>query len=146
MHDPQTSTRKTSNTGAAVLLGSVLGVIVGGTVVAGFCGWQLWAANLSAKVESTTRTVPAATFPPASASPYATPAAGYSVGGTSGNSQSGYGSYPATSGYSSGIQPASGNPGSSGTYGQPSYNPASPVPTDPKAPTASDTEQDDSDG
>lgn len=130
MRESQTNTSRTSNTGAAVLLGSVLGVILGGGLVTGVCGWKLWAASQSAKVEAGTRTVPAATYTttPQTTSPYvrSKPAVRNDSVGVPGSSQNSYG-YPA--GYSGNVnaaQPATAKPAPTNPYSAHNYNPGSP--------------------
>ena len=155
MHDSKEPTGTTPRTGSAVLLGSVLGLILGGMLVTGICGWQLRAANAAEAAASpggaTYTTVPSPTYAPGS-SPYATPyasgATGYgtSSGQSAYGSSTSYGSAPAYSNSTPASQPANTNPEASGpgtSFYAPSNVPEPAKPTSPDAPAASESNKED---
>ncbi|MBC8876448.1 MAG: hypothetical protein H8E44_44030 [Planctomycetes bacterium] len=155
MHDSKKSTGRAPRTGTAVLLGSVLGLILGGTLVTGICGWQLWAANAAEAAASTgdaadTR-LPTPTYAPG-ASPYATPydtgsnGYGTSSGQPTYGSSGSYGSAPAYSDSSQASQPANTDPEASGpstSFYAPSNVPEPAKPTSPDAPAVSESNKED---
>jgi len=156
MHDSEKSTGSIPRTSTAVLLGSVLGLILGGTLVTGICGWQLWAANVAEAAASTgdaaDTTLPTPTYAPGS-SPYATPydtgSTGYgtSSGETAYGSSASYGSAPAYSDSSPTGQPTNTYPKASGPATSryaPGNVPDSAKPTSPYAPAASENNKEDS--
>jgi hypothetical protein len=138
MRNSPTTIGNRSDTGAAILLGSVLGLILGGALVTGFCGWRLWAANASA-AGSTLTNPPSTTVPSPT---YASPP------NSSDQSSKGYRLYPATSLPNATGQPTSGDLETFDPYQTPAYSnpynaPASqrlPSPTMPSA--SADSEAD----
>jgi hypothetical protein len=109
MRDDSKKSGGPSDTAAAVLLGSVVGLILGSTLAAGICGWKLWAAETAATDGSSSR-VPSPTYTaPASAYP------SYSSGPSS------YGTYPVQPTLDAAGQPTGDNAQQPGYYSGPTY-------------------------
>ena len=138
MPDTQTKTGKTAKDCTAIFLGNVLGLVLGSGLVAGICGWQLWAAYLSEAEASAGGNASTITTPSARTTPAydaAAPSYGaYSPYGTTntygGGSNYGTTSSPYARTYSSGTDSAkassdsSGQPQTGGFYTQPLPKPA----------------------
>ena len=68
---------RVSNTPAAILLGSVLGLFFSGIIIAGVCSWQLWAAAVAeGKAADAASVTGSGTVPP----PVLSPGSGGSYG------------------------------------------------------------------